>query len=268
MSERAFLARSLFARGLVFYSEAEYSVYIVGEIYHREIDDYNGNAEEHIPELIGDDVVEKHEQGIVIVEHGEHVVYLHHVARPVCYVVRDAILVDGEIYKMDDNVRAHGNGGGGKYALAVKLYKTQPEEQYGYAEFEDVGEIVEEERPAEDLRFRDRGVEQESGERAYGPEQEQIAQIFVAGEYRKGKHHGVKRAKVQGQVFYGRVPYHKIIYDSGYSEERQNAENDDLSFCRSFFENKVKTDNGCGSEEQRNDVSDCKSTPNHGRILL
>lgn len=123
--------------------------------------------------------MEQHQQGVVIVEDGEHVVYLYHVARPVEDIVVHAILIDGEVYEVDDYVRAHCDGGGGYDALFVKLYKPQTEEQYRYTELKNVGEVIEEERPAEYFGSCYGCVESKSRKSADGPKHEQIAKVFV-----------------------------------------------------------------------------------------
>ena len=207
--------------------------------------------------------MEYHEQGIVIVEYREHIVHLYHVSCPVNDIVVDAILIYEYVYKVDNDVRTHRDGCRGPDAFFVKLDKPQLEKNERYTEFKYVGEIVEEESPAEYFRRGNGGIEDKSGERAYSPKEQEVAQTLVARENYYRQKHGVEGTEMEGKILYGRVPHDEIVDDCRNTREREYAEHYSLRFFASVLECKVETYRDTRAEKKRDYVSNAECTPSH-----
>jgi hypothetical protein len=234
----------------LFFSVAYLFVYFVRAVDRGKVNHSHGYAKEHIPELIRNDIVEKLEQWVPIVENGEHIVHLNDLACPVKHVVGNTVLVEKYVDEVDSNICAHRDGNCRPDALFIELYETKLEKYKRYAEFENVREIVENEHPACNFRRRNGRIEHDRRERTDRPKHKQVANALIARKHRYGQNHRIKRAEVERQIFYGRIPSKQVIYNSRYARKGKHTENDNLSFLRSVLKQKVNPDGNTRAKQK------------------
>ena len=186
--------------------------------------------------------VEYLEQRIFRVIDRKHIIYLYYVTRRIKNVFRDAYIINNNIDKMDNYVRAHSNDHGRPYTFLVELDKTELEKKDRYTEFKHVREIIEYEYPAGNFSGGNRGVERKRRQSAYWPKHKQIANALVSCKYRNRQEHRVEWAKMERQIFQGRAPSYKIENDRGDARKGQYAEDYHLRFKSSSLEYKIQTD--------------------------
>ena len=139
-----------------------------------EINDDDGQAKQHIPIGMRNDIVEELKKRIFGFD-GIHIIHLNDVSCPIQNFIFDAIAVQGKVDKVNDGVSHICNRNGRNDAFHILFDELQLEHQHGNADLEQVREKIKQEGQTENFKIGLGGIDDQRKQRA---EPQKIRRLF------------------------------------------------------------------------------------------